>query len=186
MDRTDQNIETLCPTDDISAYLDGELSPQAELHLELHLAGCPECTHRLNEQKSLLLALESTLDEPALELPLDFSKSVVAHAESRVSGIRRPRELWLALAIGTGLFVVSVLALGGNAGPAFGVIGAGMALGQVLLHFLLDISLGTAVIIRTLFSNFIGGSPVSLLFFAAAFFGVAAVFSRLYIRRGNS
>jgi len=180
-----QNQPT-CPVADISAYLDGELSPQAEMDLELHFTGCAQCTAELNDQKNLLRALDSTLDEPRFELPKNFSKAVVANAESRVSGLRRPKERFNALLICGGLLLLSLFAVGGNAGRTFSALSSGLqavaAVAETCFHFVYDISLGAAVIFRSLFSNFVFGSPVSALIFVATFFAMIFVFSRLFFR----
>lgn len=179
-------IQPTCPVADISAYLDGELSPQAEMDLELHFAGCAMCTTELNDQKNLLRALDSTLDESQFELPKDFSKAVVANAESRVSGLRRPKERFNALLICGGLLLLSLFALGENAGRTLGALSSGFqavaAVAETCFHFVYDLSLGAAVIFRSLFSNFVFGSPASALLFVAVFFAIIFIFSRLFFR----
>ena len=63
--------ENFCPSPDISAYIDGELSADQELQLELHMAGCRTCSDDLNLQKSFLNALESrTTHERSFDFPL--------------------------------------------------------------------------------------------------------------------
>ena len=61
MDRVEINKRTACPSPDLSAYIDGELSPHDELELEMHVAGCRVCADDLNLQKSFLNALDSSL-----------------------------------------------------------------------------------------------------------------------------
>ena len=79
-----------CPRDEISSYIDGELSSEQELELEMHFAACAVCTEELKLQRQFLCALDASLEnEPDIELPKDFTKVVVASAESRVSGLRR-------------------------------------------------------------------------------------------------
>src|ERR1041385_2648105 len=82
-----------CPSPEIAAYIDGELSPTDELTLEGHLLSCCICAEELNAQKELVNELNISLDRE-LELPADFTKRIVAHAESNVNGLRRPGE-WL-------------------------------------------------------------------------------------------
>jgi len=184
------DFQPSCPVADISAYLDGELSAHVEMELEIHLASCGACTRELNEQKSLLLALESTLDEPHFDLPKDFSKAIVVNAESRVSGLRRPKERWIALVTLFGLLLVLLFALGDSAGASFAVFISGfqafLTVMQTAVHFLFDVSLGTLVILKSLFSNFVFGSPLLALLFAAAFFGILFIFSRLLSRQSGA
>ena len=52
-----------CPRPEITAYLDGDLSPREEFDLDLHFAGCAACTDELNQQKKLLCALDFALEE---------------------------------------------------------------------------------------------------------------------------
>src|SRR5215207_7269746 len=86
-------IRTDCPRIEIAAYVDGELSPREEFDLEMHFAVCETCSAELNEQKKLLYALDFALEnEDEIELPENFTKVVVATAESNVKGLRCPRE----------------------------------------------------------------------------------------------
>jgi anti-sigma factor RsiW len=182
-------IEESCPAADISAYLDGELLPQTELELELHLASCPDCTRELNYQKTMLLALDSTLDEPRFELPKNFSKTVVANAESHVSGLRRPGERLNAALICFALLLLSALALGSNAGRVLGavtsVFEAILAVASTAANFVYNIALGTAVIFRTLFSTYVAASPSSAILYAAVFLAILFIFSRLLFRQST-
>ena len=43
---------TECPTPDIAAYIDGELTPEAQLQLEYHLAACRVCSDRAKSAKT--------------------------------------------------------------------------------------------------------------------------------------
>ncbi len=93
MEHIDIEKGTVCPSPELSAYIDGELSRHDELELEQHVSGCGICTDDLNLQKSFLNALDYSLDEKnEIDLPCDFTQAVVANAESRVSGLRRPHE----------------------------------------------------------------------------------------------
>jgi hypothetical protein len=115
------NICTDCPRGEISAYIDGELTPDRELELELHFAACRPCASELNEQKQFLCGLSSTLmNEREIELPADFAKHIVANAESSVSGVRRPRELYNAVFICAGLGLFVLFASGSDASKLFG------------------------------------------------------------------
>ena len=181
--------DAACPNADISAYLDGELSPDEEIGLETHIAVCAACARLLNEQKSLLLALDSSLDDKAFELPKDFSRSVVANAESRVNGLRRPGERSAALIISAALLAITAIAAA-NSDRTLGAFGSGIeatfAIAATGAHFVYDLSLGTAVIFRGLFSNLVVGSPGAALLVAALFFGFLFIFSRLFFRQSGT
>src|SRR5438445_5520441 len=102
-----------CPTDEIAAYIDGEMDAAREFELETHLAACEICSLELNQQKQFLASLNSSLKhEGDLELPANFTKLIVANAESTVSGLRRPRERFNAMFICAGLFLFALFALG--------------------------------------------------------------------------
>ena len=179
-----------CPSPEISAYIDGELSPLAELQLEQHISGCPVCADDLNLQKSFLIALDHSLEEESkIELPKDFTKSVVANAESRVSGLRRPRERRNAAFICAALVVVSLFALGSSAEKTFAATGAVFekvfAVVTSIGHLSYDIALGIAIVFRTLGSKFLFDSGATVLVLAAAAATSLYLFSRVlnHLRR---
>lgn len=106
-----------CPAEEISAYIDGEISSDVEAALESHLGGCEICRRELNGQKGFLLALSDTLErEVPIELPENFTRSVVVNAESKVSGLRDRREHSSALIIGSIFLLVAAAAVGGFTG----------------------------------------------------------------------
>src|SRR2546423_3864915 len=99
-----QTIVFECPTDEIAAFIDGEMDPVREFELETHLALCEICSLELNQQKQFLCGLSSSLKhEDEIELPANFAKLIVANAESTVTGLRRPRERFNAIFICAGL-----------------------------------------------------------------------------------
>ncbi len=113
-----------CPTTEISAYLDAELSPAAEIEIELHLAACHGCTDELNIQKQFLCSLNSTMaDDGLIELPKDFTRKIVINAESGVSGLRRPNERFSAIFVCSALLIFIMFALGSEASGLLSGIG---------------------------------------------------------------
>ena len=184
MDHFAKDNQSACPSPEISAYLDGELSGRDELELEIHFANCAVCREDLNLQKSFLNALNFSIEDDVLiELPSDFTKTVVANAESRVSGLRRPNERRTAALICGGLLIFSLVALGSNTERSF-VAAAAMAerfaivVGMVL-HFVYDIALGIAIVFRSLASNFVFGSTATAGLFFVVFVLSLYTFSRL-------
>jgi len=173
-----------CPSPDVSAYLDGELSAQAELELEMHVAVCSACADELNLQKSFLNALGSTLDqEKGIELPSNFAKAVVTNAESRVSGLRHPHERRNAGFICTALILLSVIALGSNTDSAFAAVTAiadtFFVVAEWAWHFVYDIALGSTIVFRSLASAFLFDSAVAIGLLLALFVLSLYVSSRL-------
>src|SRR3954468_21166174 len=105
-----------CRSEEIVAYLDGELDVEACELLEEHCAGCACCAGELNAQQRLLLELDYALAEDAcVEMPKNFAQVVAVRAQSDLSGVREPLERRRALRLCVALSVVSFLLLGGAA-----------------------------------------------------------------------
>ena len=187
MEYVDSENKIACPSPDISAYLDGELSPADELGLESHLARCKRCSEDLNQQKSFLNALDYSLEaEDKIELPLDFTRSVVTNAESRVTGLRSPRERRNAALICAALIAVSLFALGSSAEKTFVatavIVDQFLAVITSLGHLAYDLALGSAIIFRSLTSKFLFESGVSMFAYLVLFLLSLYSFSRLLVR----
>lgn len=168
MEKIDSINQGECPSADICAYLDGELSPHREIELEVHLAGCPVCSKELNIQKTILCAISSSLEnEPEIELPKNFTKVVVANAESRVSGLRRPKERYNAIFICAGLFLFCLFALGADSTKFFAtvvqVFDQIAAVGVFAAHVAYDLAVGAVIILRSISSQFLSNSTFSLV-----------------------
>src|SRR5687767_10745740 len=183
-ERANTGLEAACPSPEISAYVDGELSPRDELQLEMHLAGCRVYADELNLQKSFLNALGSSLEaEKEFELPGDFAKAVVANAESRVTGLRRPHERRNAAFICTALVIFSLLALGNNAETTFAasavVLEKFFAVAASVGHVIYDMALGSTMVFRSLASAFVFDSAAAVAFVLMLFVLSLYVFSSL-------
>ena len=181
------STEKECPRAKLYAYIDGELLPREELELELHLSNCQSCSSELNEQKKLFHALDFALeDEKEVELPADFTKIVVTKAECNVSGLRCSRERFKAFYICLGLFFLVILGLGAEIENFFNTIfkftGQFFAVCGFLLHLIYDISIGTAVILRSLGNQFVSNSAIFGVFFAVFLLISLFMFSRLFVR----
>ena len=180
-----------CPRFEIVAYVDGELTPREELDLELHFAGCAVCAAELNEQKKLLNALDFALvdDVPEIELPENFTRVVVANAESNVQGLRCPRERNRALMVIAALGLVVFLGLGAETSKTFAAAGAIteqlLAVGGFIVHFIHDITIATTVIFRSFCLQFVFKSTVSAGVLGICFIVSLLIFSRLLSRRNR-
>ena len=184
-------IEKVCPTSEIAAYIDGELSSRAEFELEMHFAVCPSCKSKLNEQKKLLCALDFALDnEQEIELPANFTKIIVANAESKVSGLRRPQERFKALFICAALFLMVILGLGSETESVlhtFGKFGDQiLAVGGFVFHLIYDFAIGTTIILRSLSHQVVFNSVVSVAFLVIFFVIFMFALSRLIVRYNRS
>src|SRR6476661_4322513 len=151
-----------CPSDEISAYIDGELHPTRELELDFHFASCKACNLELNDMKQFLRGLDDSLRiEGDLELPEDFTKIVVANAESSVTGLRRPRERFNAIFICAGLSLFLLFAFGPQAETLFD---QAAAVGSFFGHLIYSFFIGLAIIVRSIASQSqFGPSAVALM-----------------------
>ena len=164
-----------CPSFEIAAYLDGELAAHRELELESHFTSCTACLKELNHQKNFLNQLNSRLSsENEIELPKDFTRQIVANAESSVAGLRRPRERFNAFFIIAALLLFVLFALGAEAGNVFagftGVLEQTAAVGGFFGRIVYSFFVGVVVVLRTLAAPFemgIVGVVVGFGLFAA-------------------
>jgi anti-sigma factor RsiW len=175
MEMGDPNLKNTCPLPEISSYIDGELPPAAEIELEAHIGGCGTCSAELNLQKQFLCALNSSLEsEREISLPENFAKVIATNAETRVNGLRRPSERYNAAFVCSGLFLIIILAAGADSGSFtgtfLGVLEKAVAVGTFAAHLAYDITIGAVVVLRSLSSHLIFGSPVS--FAAMGFLGL--------------
>lgn len=187
MNFQDFKTDEKCLRSQLAAYVEGELSSREELELEMHLAVCKSCAAELNEQKKLLCALDCALEvEQEIALPVNFTEVVVARAQSKVSGLRAPRERFKALFVCLALFLLVVLGLGGKIEAILNTyIKFGeqlLAVGAFALHLIYDISIGTAVIARSLSNQFVNNLPFAGTFFVAFFFFSLFAAARLFTR----
>lgn len=167
-----------CPSYEIASYIDGELDPMHELELEAHFAFCAGCAEELNQQRQFLCGLNASLmNEGEIELPADFTRHIVANAESTVAGLRRPRERYNAIFICCGLLLFAMFALGADAGNVLsgfaGVFEKISAVGSFFAHFVYSFFIGLTVIVRSVANQ----TPPAV----AYSIGVMAVFAILLL-----
>jgi len=172
---------------EIAAYIDGELLSREELELEMHLAVCQNCKRELNQQKKLLCALDFALEnEREIELPKNFTKIVVATAESKVSGLRRPQERSKALFVCAALFLLVLLGLGGETETVLNTFAKFadqfLAVGGFVWNLVYDVAVGTAVVLRSVSSQIVFNSTVAMAFAAGFFFLSLVALSRFIVR----
>jgi anti-sigma factor RsiW len=147
----------VCPRDDIAAYVDGELSEAQRTRLEQHVSGCETCSRSLMEQRQFLAVLSASLDSRSdLPLPKDFTKKVVASAESSVRGIRQPGELYTAVFICAALLIFALFTLGfGSFEITSAVYGLGeklFAFGLLIFKLIINLIFAAVVVVRSLAS----------------------------------
>ena len=82
-----------CQTEDIVAYIEGDLEPDRHTALEEHIAHCQCCAAELRAQRLFMCELDSALASPFdLEVPPNFAQVVAVHAESDMRGARDRSE----------------------------------------------------------------------------------------------
>jgi anti-sigma factor RsiW len=83
----------ICESENIAAYIEGDLEPALRLSLEGHLKECARCTSELQEQRLFMCELDSVLASPfELAVPPNFAQVVAVHAESDMRGVRDSAE----------------------------------------------------------------------------------------------
>ena len=115
---TEAEIKSSCErSEEINAYLDGELDDATRLCLEQHLKDCFACAGELRDQRRLIMALDLTLfEENQISLPANFTEVVTAHAETNMKGfLRTHAEHKLALLLCMMIALVALALLGGAA-----------------------------------------------------------------------
>lgn len=177
-----------CPRREIAAYIDGELLPREEIELEIHLSACPVCAAELNEQKRLLCALDFALEgEREFELPENFARVVAANAESRVSGLRSPKERLNAGFVMAALFLTFLLGFGSQVktvAETFVRFGEQVfTVGTFTAHLIFNVGVGASFLLRSVGSQLVYNWSAPLLFIAAFFVAVLFALSRCIVRR---
>jgi anti-sigma factor RsiW len=102
-----------CQSEEVAAYLDGELDGGSLEHFEEHLNQCLVCATELRIQRQLLCTLDVAFnDSRTFDLPSNFTRVVTAHAENDLSGMRNGRERRRAVQLCALLALISFGLLG--------------------------------------------------------------------------
>lgn len=176
----------ICPSFEIAAYLDGELDAHRESELDSHFTSCTACLTELNHQKNFLNQLNSRLsNENDFELPKDFTRQIVANAESSVAGLRRPRERFNAIFIITAFLLFVLFAMGAEAGNVLAGLTSALeqsaAVGGFFGRIVYSFFVGVVVVLRTLAAPFqlgLLGVVAGIGLFAAT----SVLLSKVYFR----
>lgn len=92
------------PGEQLSAYLDGELSAEEITKLNEHLASCGRCVVDLEEMQRVRMAVRSL---PILELP----RGIVTEADAEVVPLRRNRGFLVGAAAAAAAVVIAIAAI---------------------------------------------------------------------------
>ena len=105
------NSDYICESDNIAAYIDGDLEPAMRAALEEHVRHCTQCASELQAQRLFMCELDSALSSPFdLAVPTNFAQVVAVNAESDMSGVRNraehARALRFCIVLGLGAFAL--------------------------------------------------------------------------------
>lgn len=130
---TNHNI---CETENIAAYVDGELESGHRAALEEHIKQCARCASELQAQRLFMCELDSAMASPFdLAVPPNFAQVVAVRAESDMRGVRdrseHTRAMRFCIILGLAAFALLgvasskavILNVGSVAVKAFGVLG---------------------------------------------------------------
>lgn len=160
------NSDYICETENIAAYIDGELDPDRRTALEEHLKDCPCCASELQTQRIFMCELDSALaNRYELAVPPNFAQVVAVHATSDMRGVRNLAEHKRALrfCIILGLAAFALLGVATSKAVFFGVRSmAGKVFGVVSLFAktTFDAASGVTVISRVVSRGLIADSLV--------------------------
>jgi anti-sigma factor RsiW len=111
--------ENICQSEEIVAYIEGDLDAERHTMLEEHVAGCASCAAELRAQRLFMCELDSVLATPfELEVPPNFAQVVAVHAESDMRGARDRSEHKKALRFCIILGLLAFALLGAAASKA--------------------------------------------------------------------
>lgn len=130
------NSDYICETENIAAYIDGELEPGHRAALEKHIKQCAHCASELQAQRLFMCELDSALANPFdLAMPANFAQVVAVNAESDMRGMRdaaeHRRALRFCIILGLAAFALLgfasskaiILNVGSVASKVIGVLG---------------------------------------------------------------
>jgi anti-sigma factor RsiW len=177
-----------CETENIVAYIEGDLDPAVRLALEEHLKDCHDCVSELQTQRVFMCELDSVLASPFdLAVPENFAEVVAVHAKSDMRGMRdraeHARALRFCIVLGLAAFALLgvasskavLLSLRSIASKVFGVLGF---LGEAIFNA----AAGFAVVLRVLSRGLITDSRFAGLAGLLLVVLFIAVLSRLIAR----
>lgn len=161
------NIDHICETEIIAAYIEGDLEPSACTDIEEHIKQCGRCALELQEQRLFMCELESAFRNPFdLAVPANFAAVVAVNAESDMRGARNKAEHKRALqfCIVLGLAAFTLLGAAASkaeiAGVATAVSKAAGVLGLVA-RAIYEAAAGLISMARILCRGLIPNSPVT-------------------------
>ena len=157
----------ICETENIAAYIDGELEPDHRAALEEHIKQCARCVSELQSQRLFMCELDSALASPFdLAVPPNFAQVVAVRAESDMRGMRDRSEHRKALryCIILGLAAFAMLGVASSKAVILNVRSAGAKVFGVLGFFArttFDAAAGFTVMSRVVSRGLIADSRLA-------------------------
>jgi anti-sigma factor RsiW len=183
----------ICDSENIAAYIEGDLDPTLRGTLELHFKECGPCASELQEQRQFMCELDSALaGSVELAVPPNFAQVVAVHAASDMRGVRdsseHARALRYCLVLGLAAF-----ALLGFASSKAVVLSVKSVAAKVFAFFsffaeaafnaLTGAVLIARVVSRNLFVDSRSTGLAALLFVVLAFIGLSRLIARYHRTR---
>lgn len=160
-----ENIKanTYCNNENITAYLDGEMSDDEAVCFENHISVCKLCSDELQTQKRIFNELDFAFDsqKELLPLPLNFTKVITTTAESDMNGLRQNEEKSRALRLCVVLALLSFVLLGWARFsdsifvPIKKLFRVAVSLLEIVWNLVYDLGLGIVVIVRAVSRHFV-------------------------------
>lgn len=182
------NSDYICETENIAAYIDGDLEPGHRAVLEKHIQLCAHCASELQTQRLFMYELDSALASPFdLAVPANFAKVVAVHAESDMRGMRdateHRRALRFCIILGLAAFALLgfasskaiILNVRSVASKVFGVLGF---FAKIIFDAAAGFIVVTRVVSRGLIADSLLAGLAGLLFLVLA----VAILSLLIFR----
>ena len=177
-----------CQSENIAAYVEGELDPAVREELEKHFAECSSCAAELRAQQLFMCELDSALASRFdMAVPPNFAQVVAVHAESDMRGVRDRAEHARALRFCV-ILLLAALALLGFASAKSVVVNAGVFANRIFGVFgffgqaIFKAATGFSVFTKVASRGVLSDSGVSLAFGLVFVAVLVILLSRLIAR----
>jgi anti-sigma factor RsiW len=178
----------ICETENIAAYIEGDLEPALHSALERHLKECAHCASELQAQRLFMCELDSALASPFdLAVPANFARVVAVHARSDMRGMRDATEHARALrfCVILGLVAFGLLGFASSKGVILNIRSFGSKVFRVLGFFaesILNAAAGFTVVSRVVSRGLVSDSRLAGLAGLLLVVFAIAILSHLIVR----
>jgi anti-sigma factor RsiW len=183
----------ICESENIAAYIEGDLDPTIRGVIELHFKECPRCASELQQQRQFMCELDSALARSVeLAVPPNFAQVVAVHAASDMRGVRDSSEHARALryCVVLGLAAFALLGFASSKAVVLSVKSAAAKVFAVFSFFaeaafnaLTSAVLIARVVSHSLFNDSRGTGLAALLFVVLALIALSRLIARYHRTR---